>query len=73
MGLTDADNINFEDEFVIQTAWKPVRPETEYDAHGVPIVDEELVRGRGGSPQIEQDCISSSNDEGEYGSEGHDR
>jgi len=23
VGLTDADNINFEDEFVIKTAWKP--------------------------------------------------
>ena len=24
VGLTDADNINFEDEFVLKTAWKPV-------------------------------------------------
>jgi len=31
VGLTDADNINFEDEFVIKTAWKPVRDLAEPD------------------------------------------
>ena len=29
VGLMDADNINFEDEFVIQTAWKPVSLATD--------------------------------------------
>jgi hypothetical protein len=29
VGLMDADNINFEDEFVVKTAWKPVSLATD--------------------------------------------